>query len=538
MASKPINFRDTLQAYSQLATSWNYRSKLDQPRQVYHRATGKLLRTITHDKTKQLQHPHRTCMEVLLTHYSGQARKVLRLNGAPSDLLCLRTSNPAIAKTWERLTGKAVSERQVERILQRLESAGIIAGRYMVVTGKDGRRLRMRATGTNTAFEVYFRPAMIKWNSQAFTGRTTVPVLPELDSVGGTEYQLWENPPDVHPELSTPEILAALHSEGQDVELLSSAFTGIKELTSKVETETDTTSSETLQTGESVPVSVSLTQPETSLLDTPAASEKLSKKDIPGRVRAAATRHLAERGKDLSDLGYDALKVSEKIKRPGLKRTAGPDSQSRSGTSLISEAGHPEHAVHDQPGESLTVSKPGRRKTHDSPGLDRLMLYVELLWSYAYASFWSKLKFMSPSQMLTAQMHFLNELCKGDDIEKRYRELTTTLILVAQWRSRDPERYVPLPSVWFDPAFEKGFHTAATVWLDAHRHRCKLYEDYKARFDAKKSLFGLVHKEMHDYVREPGFNAYRLTAKRLAKLSPDALNTFNAFVLKHPKLAA
>lgn len=131
-------------------------------------------------------------------------------------------------------------------------------------------------------------------------------------------------------------------------------------------------------------------------------------------------------------------------------------------------------------GENPPVARPPR----DENFVKEVNYLVNQLWLFAFSRCYSRsYKFIASSQILNAQLYFAQALLMSKDIESaraRYDRLMTRLELVGQFLDRKPDRFIPLPSVYFNVNNPKGFLTTKK-WLQDLGKKSDAWDEAKRK---------------------------------------------------------
>lgn len=158
----------------------------------------------------------------------------------------------------------------------------------------------------------------------------------------------------------------------------------------------------------------------------------------------------------------------------------------------------------------------------------------ELIAEYVGFSLRFALQVLYPGQTFNDQIlnettNHLNEMfgrIQSNDpavFQKWYSQFLSRVMLTRQYVRRRPDRFVPLPHIYFNPEFSYGF-AGTRQWLKETRQRQQQKKDYYANLD-------LVVKCYRYYTTYPGYEAYRKACQALGKKGEgEYLDLFNECV--------
>jgi len=88
--------------------------------------------------------------------------------------------------------------------------------------------------------------------------------------------------------------------------------------------------------------------------------------------------------------------------------------------------------------------------------IDKVNEVINAAWSVAHTALWNTSLF-SNKEMQEAKEWIGLYLINSKDLYKAYSIFCQRVLLARQYISNGNNRYVPLPSVWLNPEYEKGF---------------------------------------------------------------------------------
>jgi hypothetical protein len=158
-----------------------------------------------------------------------------------------------------------------------------------------------------------------------------------------------------------------------------------------------------------------------------------------------------------------------------------------------------------------------------APLLATLYALVAELWDYAEAAFYSRLSYpLTDGQKRYGIQALMAELMEAppDQWKLRAWQLKARMIVVEEFITRKPGRYVPIPTVYFDPANAKGWKGAAK-WVENHRNKSDLFEAQRLEFQNRVAIYRAVRQSMKSYIQNPyDPEIFRQVMQRVGKVSP------------------
>jgi len=125
--------------------------------------------------------------------------------------------------------------------------------------------------------------------------------------------------------------------------------------------------------------------------------------------------------------------------------------------------------------------------------------YVERLLKICVVDIYHKLPYLTPNQMEIIRYYFYQKLydCTTlTQVTQLYGELTSRLFMVQGWLNKKPNRYIPLPHVYFDRDRKVNFDNTQ-AWLDATKDFNLAGEIFRKRRDQhirKRDKFQFLYK--------------------------------------------
>jgi DNA-binding Lrp family transcriptional regulator len=161
---------------------------------------------------------------------------------------------------------------------------------------------------------------------------------------------------------------------------------------------------------------------------------------------------------------------------------------------------------------------------------------VENLWIFCFSLLYSKLKFMTASEVYSAKEYFFNTLkqTKPESRETKFKELIQRIRIVQRWKDKDPDRYIPIPSVYFNDQNEKGFKRTE-LWYHQHKINIKQMAETMDLYKEEIRLQQHFSKAVREYQKNPGLTSFMQTSTKLGKISPHLQNEFYSIIVNQEK---
>lgn len=171
-------------------------------------------------------------------------------------------------------------------------------------------------------------------------------------------------------------------------------------------------------------------------------------------------------------------------------------------------------------------SFPGEKNMTDER--KKIELYTYSAWNFAYTMLWKDKKF-PPERIEEAKRHIFKYFSENNYPNYAQQVLNCfcqRIILTSRYINRAPERFVPLPDIYFDPFFKQGF-AGTKQWLQNVFDKRKTNKNYYSNI----KLFSKVYR---DYCRDMSLQNYNKARQLLSRTKDDKLlSTFNECVLNY-----
>lgn len=143
---------------------------------------------------------------------------------------------------------------------------------------------------------------------------------------------------------------------------------------------------------------------------------------------------------------------------------------------------------------------------------------VHSAWNFAYSSLWNAVQF-STKEINAAKENITEYFQLAKDPRKAFLSFCQRVLLARQYISGGKERYMPIPSQWFDKNNEVGFAGTKTWYADIRNIRASL-PNYKQEIKA-------LAEAVLEYSEEPTIqNFHYWRAYFIDKGTPGLLNLF------------
>ena len=168
--------------------------------------------------------------------------------------------------------------------------------------------------------------------------------------------------------------------------------------------------------------------------------------------------------------------------------------------------------------------------------------YGQILMNFMYATLFSKMHYVAPSQLQASREFLINELSGLDnrELKAKFKELRLRMQLAWEYVQRDPEnRYIPnSPAKYFDPSNIHGF-SSTKVWHDQFVKDKRKVTAANERALELMERWKLLNKVMDKYLKNPNSTSYFRAKRLLAEKGPEISETFEQLVVyRNNKLTA
>ena len=201
--------------------------------------------------------------------------------------------------------------------------------------------------------------------------------------------------------------------------------------------------------------------------------------------------------------------------------------------------------------KSATASGLNSPRAAKPAGRELMLLidFVARMWLYCRSTLYSRIEFLTISEIEKAKIIFFQMLLSVPEKEREnyFYTLMARLYIAGAWLEREPDRYIPIPSKYFDPDNSKGFNITAT-WLQDQEKRTKFIQKAKADFKTEQiSLKAFKQAEqirqlkagMKSFFENPSsYESYRKAYQYLNKIDPELANELHKMILEDQKQTA
>ena len=141
--------------------------------------------------------------------------------------------------------------------------------------------------------------------------------------------------------------------------------------------------------------------------------------------------------------------------------------------------------------------------------------YGTRLLSQVVCSLYHRIEYLSASQLVPIKRFFIEEF-RGKPKEEYpaiYYRLSTRIQIASEWLGRDPNRYIPIPSRYFDRSNPHGF-VKTEEWLGDMKASTEKAQEYRQRYSTLMKAWGGFMHTVGSAVRGGGFSGY-MKGKRM-----------------------
>jgi hypothetical protein len=92
------------------------------------------------------------------------------------------------------------------------------------------------------------------------------------------------------------------------------------------------------------------------------------------------------------------------------------------------------------------------------------------IWLFAYTALWNGQTF-SVDEIATAKTHITHVLMQAGSIQSNYEQTIQRILLTRNYLNNHPQKFVPLPSQWFNPQNTNGFAGTSSWYLQIVQKR-------------------------------------------------------------------
>lgn len=148
-----------------------------------------------------------------------------------------------------------------------------------------------------------------------------------------------------------------------------------------------------------------------------------------------------------------------------------------------------------------------------------LQFHVDMAWDIAHNALYER-KYIKDDDVIAAkkfiEQYFLpTSQQENPRFAEMFNRFAVRILLARRWVKKSPVRFIPNPSLYFDPYFEHGFR-GTKQWFVAHQEAQKKNKDWNSNL----KLFSIIYQV---FKKEPTYENYRKGTQRLAKLKDKRL---------------
>lgn len=213
------------------------------------------------------------------------------------------------------------------------------------------------------------------------------------------------------------------------------------------------------------------------------------------------------------------------------------DSRATSSGSIDQVKDTPTGSLQDTQGANDRAKRTGRkdqppREQFSVADLAKLFSLVARLWTFLESMLAESHSYLSERQQNIGLQHLMHELAKAGPagLDAKYFEMMGALFCVRDFLGGKPGRFVPLPSVYFDPANPHGWE-GAKRWYSRQERKGDRIAEMKTEFQAQIHLYRAARDAIRPHLRNPyDLETYRKMAQRLGHLDPKLQDAVNALI--------
>lgn len=186
-----------------------------------------------------------------------------------------------------------------------------------------------------------------------------------------------------------------------------------------------------------------------------------------------------------------------------------------------------------------------RAKTHKGEGqaadpvkmptaasLSKTIALVAELWAWIEGNIYHRLDYLSDTQRAKGMAYLAAMILQApprQQLTKRL-ELRTRLAMVAEWLQRDPNRYIPIPSTYFDPDNPNGFKKTE-IWFAQSVTTSRQLAEYREKYQIKAKQYRAFTSIVESWQSDPhNLDKYRALLQKASTYNPALGKAFNTFI--------
>ncbi len=167
----------------------------------------------------------------------------------------------------------------------------------------------------------------------------------------------------------------------------------------------------------------------------------------------------------------------------------------------------------------------GQRSSLSPAQLAQMLAYVNFIVAFIKHTLYDKIKFLSKNQLQFINEFFIAHFEKRQPLQhaKEYDRLTALLSLIAAWKKRKPDRFIPIPTVYFSDTFDKGFLNWDKEFGTDILTRKEKYKELEMNYQVTTELFKRFNYAVTLYLKNRDTHSYNQARQYLGKLGMDEL---------------
>ena len=169
---------------------------------------------------------------------------------------------------------------------------------------------------------------------------------------------------------------------------------------------------------------------------------------------------------------------------------------------------------------------------------EKVSLKVHMLISFMINFVFKRLSYLSASEIEVMREYFIDQFSKVEPA--RYNDLFSNYnkraLIVSRWLDRDPERYIPIPSVYFNSEDPKKHWRLTKHWLAEIIENRRQYKVFRDHFKDQNDRWKAFNWAVNNFLKDSNYENYSRSKKYLFQKYPDMAPCFDYLVVTDIKL--
>ncbi|MEM7035829.1 MAG: MarR family winged helix-turn-helix transcriptional regulator [Bacteroidota bacterium] len=169
----------------------------------------------------------------------------------------------------------------------------------------------------------------------------------------------------------------------------------------------------------------------------------------------------------------------------------------------------------------------------------RLDDYYMRLFALIVAGLYNRLEYMAASQAFEIKKFIAGEFYTEPpgEWEEIYQRLRIRVMIAAEWLDRDPNRFIPIPGVYFAPDNENGFERTRRWYGQIAENRGKI-QTYTARYQTMMKAWAGFVTVVGEHLKKPGVHGYMSGRKKVEEKYQNLVRAYDYVFLSllHEKM--